>query len=911
MKKYLLTLTLIFLSLYAKGEMTVSTLFTSNDIIRGITLDKEGNLYLALSRSEQSMPIVKFDKNTGDTSVIAYIPRTPKSLVFDQTGNLYIAAYGDIIYCLPKGSKNLVTYVSGIEDAKYGAAGMITDGDTLYFIQQNNHYIYKVLPGGGTVGDTTKIKPIQPIRYAFGSNVYVQDIEWLPDGNLLITTIDGNGPLYKYNIKTKTSTYLGQAPCNSIYDIIRINDSTYLIAGYEKHQIFSLTFNQSGNMNFTPIAGTGTGGYLDGSVSIARFSYPYGLCYNKSSNIIYVNDDYRKKIRIIKDCYPIDLNVQGISNCPYDTASLSATISDTSKVESYLWQGPNGFKAYTKDTSFILTPTLVGRYTFTVKDKLGCTHQQTTALANKVTYSSLNIRTSDSAYTSPSGKYVWTISGQYLDTLTNVYGCDSIITINLKFVRFEPASSYFVTTMSYRPSCVVQGIVFDSKGNMYFSERSSCNSLKKMDAMGNITNLANIPGDPTFLAIDKNDNIYISCYRDKKIVKYSTTSNTWTDYVTNIADSYGPSGIVVVDDTLYFLEYSYQRLFKVKPGGGSFGSSNVIPIQSQVYGITGSWASTVGMDVLPNGNFIVTTYYDEGKVYEVNRLTGASNVLLTLPDNDLVAVTHTPDKKYYVTGYNTNKIYRINADSLTYNAFAGNGNYGTIDGNSYEAEFQNPFGIGVDIEGTFYVSQYGNYALRKISPCNNIQISLSTDYKCINDSATIRARVNNWSQVASYKWIGPEGFLSFAKDTTFMLKHMYTGEYTFTVTDIKGCTHRAYTTIYNRNSLVHIYPRVNDSIYTSPSGKKYTKSGLYYDTLTNQYGCDSVIAIHLQIIKPIKDAIYSVSTIAWKSCDVWGITFDKEGNLYYAERHPCNVIKKMDVNGNISDYAYVSGDPVA
>ncbi len=35
------------------------------------------------------------------------------------------------------------------------------------------------------------------------------------------------------------------------------------------------------------------------------------------------------------------------------------------------------------------------------------------------------------SYTSPSGKYTWTVSGTYADTLTNSEGCDSIISINL------------------------------------------------------------------------------------------------------------------------------------------------------------------------------------------------------------------------------------------------------------------------------------------------------------------------------------------------------------------------------------------------------------------------------------------------------------------------------------------------
>lgn len=45
-------------------------------------------------------------------------------------------------------------------------------------------------------------------------------------------------------------------------------------------------------------------------------------------------------------------------------------------------------------------------------------------------FGSLNA-TSCNSYVSPSGKFMWSVSGVYSDTLTNSIGCDSIITINL------------------------------------------------------------------------------------------------------------------------------------------------------------------------------------------------------------------------------------------------------------------------------------------------------------------------------------------------------------------------------------------------------------------------------------------------------------------------------------------------
>lgn len=40
-------------------------------------------------------------------------------------------------------------------------------------------------------------------------------------------------------------------------------------------------------------------------------------------------------------------------------------------------------------------------------------------------------------YTSPSGRFVWTASGNYVDTLTNAEGCDSLINIELEVTSFD------------------------------------------------------------------------------------------------------------------------------------------------------------------------------------------------------------------------------------------------------------------------------------------------------------------------------------------------------------------------------------------------------------------------------------------------------------------------------------------
>lgn len=75
--------------------------------------------------------------------------------------------------------------------------------------------------------------------------------------------------------------------------------------------------------------------------------------------------------------------------------------------------------------------TKTGTYTDIIKNKAGCDSTITINLTiNKSSTQTLNVKTCNS-YRSPSGKYVWSMSGTYLDTLVNYKKCDSLITINL------------------------------------------------------------------------------------------------------------------------------------------------------------------------------------------------------------------------------------------------------------------------------------------------------------------------------------------------------------------------------------------------------------------------------------------------------------------------------------------------
>ncbi|MGB0392166.1 MAG: T9SS type A sorting domain-containing protein, partial [Salibacteraceae bacterium] len=90
---------------------------------------------------------------------------------------------------------------------------------------------------------------------------------------------------------------------------------------------------------------------------------------------------------------------------------------------TYLWS--------TGATADVITGISVGSYTVTVTDANGCTSIESIIISsNNSTYSFISENACNS-YISPSGLFTWTASGTYQDTIPNLAGCDSIITINL------------------------------------------------------------------------------------------------------------------------------------------------------------------------------------------------------------------------------------------------------------------------------------------------------------------------------------------------------------------------------------------------------------------------------------------------------------------------------------------------
>ena len=256
------------------------------------------------------------------------------------------------------------------------------------------------------------------------------------------------------------------------------------------------------------------------------------------------------------------------------------------------------------------------------------------------------------------------------------------------------------------------GIAVDNAGFVYIAERAPSSTITKLNQTTGLTSVFSNAGfnDPMDIEIGPNGELFVADFVSNSILKIPSSGGTATSYVTGAEQ---PVGLAFDGDTLYYIEYTSQLIFKVAPGGGAVGTSSIIQVTSTPLWMA-SGARGTGLTILSNGNLFVTAALHLYQ-YELDKRTGVIIYDIEGDDNTVFGASQLSDGNLYMPGNSSNKIYKWNYGSPSNSEFCGEGTSISVDGTNPSAAFDSPYFIANDANDNLYVTDYYSKKIRKIS----------------------------------------------------------------------------------------------------------------------------------------------------------------------------------------------------
>jgi serine/threonine-protein kinase len=295
----------------------------------------------------------------------------------------------------------------------------------------------------------------------------------------------------------------------------------------------------------------------------------------------------------------------------------------------------------------------------------------------------------------------------------------------------------------------VYGLAADLSGNVFVADGMNM-VLRKITPAGAVST---IPGgtrnSPAFgtgpyifvpmgVAVDQYDTLFVANLVNGYILTefndvYAVLAGDRAESPQNnfavdtFASPRGPA--VDKNGNVYIADYNHAAIKKINPEGLvslMAGGTLMYSIGVDGTGASATFNEPTGVAVDDQGNVFVADYLDE----RIRKITPAGVVTTFAGNNNgLVAsidgvgtgayfsgpmgIAIDANNNLYVTDYPTNKIRKITAAGVV-TTIAGTGAAGSADGAGHTATFNGPTGITVDGGGNIYVSDAGNYKIRKI-----------------------------------------------------------------------------------------------------------------------------------------------------------------------------------------------------
>ncbi len=285
-----LLIVIVLLFVVSKSEaQTVETIPLSQSISGdGIVRGKDGKLYVAGGCDKSQVYKIDLD---GNISVISSALNGPTALIFKPgTDTLIISNWrSGVINTLSQDG-----VVNTFVNLPFGPGGMVFDNSGNLYVAHNQG-------ANGQSGGIVKVKPDKSWSYfATGGSIF----------NPVGLVIDENENLYCANLKDGRITKIDKDGNQTLIATVpstgkfRVGHLTYFnrrmyATALTNGKIYKITL--SGDVSF--FAGTGSPSYNDGSAYQASFKNPNGICFSLGGDTLFIREtlESNNRIRMIYD----------------------------------------------------------------------------------------------------------------------------------------------------------------------------------------------------------------------------------------------------------------------------------------------------------------------------------------------------------------------------------------------------------------------------------------------------------------------------------------------------------------------------------------------------------------------------------------------------------------------------------
>ncbi len=287
------------------------------------------------------------------------------------------------------------------------------------------------------------------------------------------------------------------------------------------------------------------------------------------------------------------------------------------------------------------------------------------------------------------------------------------------------------------------GVAFDLAGNVLVADETN-NRIRKIDANGNVStfagngtgSFADGPAEnaefylPSGVVVDGQGNVFVADQGNSRVRKIDAQGNVTTvagnGHVGHMDGTGGPNGTAEFDTPLGVTLDNQGNIFvadkldesvrKIDPNGNvtswaGWGSPSATGAAIFLY------PTSVVFSALTNEVFVADSGHNCIRRVEANlnvSIVSGGAAEFELP----WGVAIDSQGSLFVADTNNNRIRKIDTNGNV-STFAGNGNAGFMDGTggpNGAAEFNHPAGIVLDSQGNFIVADQLNHRIRKVAP---------------------------------------------------------------------------------------------------------------------------------------------------------------------------------------------------